>query len=46
MPTIQSQQVAAAAYRNSTANRRGGETKLCRVDTTLVTPANLAANAA
>ena len=46
MPTIQSQQAAATAYFDSTANRRGGATRLCRVDTMLGTPAILAAMAA
>jgi hypothetical protein len=46
MPTIQSQQVAAKAYFNSTANLRGGATRLCRVEMTLATPAILAAMAA
>jgi hypothetical protein len=43
MPTIQSQQVAATAYFNSTTSLRGEPTKLCRVDTILGTPAILAA---
>ena len=46
MPAIQSQQAAATAYFNSATTRRGGATRLCRVDTTLGTPAIRAAGAA
>jgi hypothetical protein len=46
MPAIQSQQVAAQAYFNSTMCLRGGPTRLCRVETMLGTPAILAAMAA
>jgi hypothetical protein len=43
MPAIQSQQVAAKAYFNSTIILRGAATRLWRVDTMLGTPAILAA---
>jgi hypothetical protein len=46
IPAIQSQQVAAKAYFNSTISLRGAATRLCRVDTMLGTPAILAAMAA